>query len=276
MKYIAFPRIEILSFLLLAVLLLSLAGTPAAAADSLDPALAYPRLPLSFEANRGQLPSAVKFISRGPGYTMYLTDSGFTLALSQADTGEPALLQMSLAGSDTPEAITGLNQQAGQSNYLIGRNPANWQTHIPHYGQVSYQKVYDGVDLRLYGNSGGQVEYDFIVAPGGDPGQIVMEFAGAEALDLDEAGNLELRLPGGQTLRQQAPVIYQETDGKRVSVAGHYTLSGDQVRLRLAAYDRAAPLVIDPVPHGLTLLTFMNLNLDESRLNGEIGIYYTL
>ncbi|NJN98755.1 MAG: hypothetical protein HC875_34020 [Anaerolineales bacterium] len=254
MKHITFPQIEILSFLLLAVLLLSLTGAAPAAADNPDPALAYPRLPLSFEANRGQAPAAVKFISRRPGYTLFLTESGFTLALSQADTGEPNLLQMSLTGGDTPEAIAGLNKQAGQSNYLIGRDPANWHTHIPHYGQVSYQRVYEGVDLRLYGNSGGQLEYDFIVAPGGDPGQIVMEFSGAEALGLDEAGNLNLRLPDGQTLRQQAPMIYQETGGQRVSVSGHYTLSGDQVRLRLAAYDRATPLVIDPVLYYSTFL----------------------
>ena len=31
------------------------------------------RLPLSFEPNQGQTAPAVKFLSRGPGYTVFLT-----------------------------------------------------------------------------------------------------------------------------------------------------------------------------------------------------------
>ena len=44
---------------------------------------AYGKLPLSFEANRGQTQGQVKFLSRGPGYALYLTKDGAVLALSQ-------------------------------------------------------------------------------------------------------------------------------------------------------------------------------------------------
>jgi len=37
------------------------------------PAVAYGRLPLSFEANTGQADPRVKFLSRGSGYTLFLT-----------------------------------------------------------------------------------------------------------------------------------------------------------------------------------------------------------
>ena len=33
----------------------------------------YGKLPLSFEANRGQVDSQVKFVSRASGYTLFLT-----------------------------------------------------------------------------------------------------------------------------------------------------------------------------------------------------------
>src|SRR5689334_10918191 len=36
---------------------------------------------LMFEANNGQSDKAVKFASRGPGYTLYLTDSAATFSL---------------------------------------------------------------------------------------------------------------------------------------------------------------------------------------------------
>jgi hypothetical protein len=57
----------------------------------------YGRLPLSFEANRGQTDPQVKFVSRGQGYTLFLTHSGeAVLALRkptpQRDPLKPAAL----------------------------------------------------------------------------------------------------------------------------------------------------------------------------------------
>ncbi len=51
----------------------------------------YGRLPLSFEANQGQTDSSVKFLSRGSGYTLFLTATEAVLSLrsqeSEAGTG---------------------------------------------------------------------------------------------------------------------------------------------------------------------------------------------
>ena len=41
----------------------------------------YGRLPLSFEANRGQSDPQVKFLSRGNGYTLFLTGDEAVLSL---------------------------------------------------------------------------------------------------------------------------------------------------------------------------------------------------
>lgn len=43
----------------------------------------YGKLPLSFEANRGQTDGRVKFLSRGRGYTPYLRGNEAVLALTQ-------------------------------------------------------------------------------------------------------------------------------------------------------------------------------------------------
>src|SRR3982074_2742937 len=41
----------------------------------------YGRLPLIFEANEGQTDEQVKFLSRGPGYDLFLTAAGAVLRL---------------------------------------------------------------------------------------------------------------------------------------------------------------------------------------------------
>src|SRR5207237_5052980 len=39
---------------------------------------------------------------------------------------------------------------------------------------------------------------------------------------------------------------YQEVNGRRIPVAGRYTISGDRVGFELAQYDKARQLIIDP------------------------------
>ena len=53
---------------------------------------AYSQLPLSFEANMGQTHPQIDFISRGIGYTLFLTPREAVLDLSASsttNTGEP-------------------------------------------------------------------------------------------------------------------------------------------------------------------------------------------
>src|SRR6266581_3201709 len=48
----------------------------------------YGRLPLSFEANRGQMDSDVKFFSRGSGYGIFITPTEMVLSLGRGSRQE--------------------------------------------------------------------------------------------------------------------------------------------------------------------------------------------
>ena len=76
--------------------------------------------------------------------------------------------------------VRGLDQLPGKSNYFIGSDPNKWRIDVPTYAKVKYDNVYPGVDLVYYGNQR-QLEYDFVVAPGVDPGVIVLELASGES-----------------------------------------------------------------------------------------------
>src|SRR6266702_4725218 len=56
---------------------------PAAAATDTRVSETYGKLPLHFEANRGQIDKAVRFLSRGAGYSLYLTASEAVLVLAK-------------------------------------------------------------------------------------------------------------------------------------------------------------------------------------------------
>src|SRR5262249_32462916 len=116
---------------------------------------------------------------------------------------------------------------------------------IPNYGQVAYQGVYPGINPVYHGNQG-WLEYDFVVAPGADPGTIQMRVQGAQGLSLAARGNLVVHAPGGD-LVEQAPVLYQEVNGTRQAVSGRFVLEGsNQVGFQVGPYDPTRALVIDP------------------------------
>jgi hypothetical protein len=224
----------------------------------------YGQLPLSFEANQGQTDPQVNFLSRGSGYTLFLTPTEAALALHklvalEADgaglsPAAPAdVLRMGLAGGNPAAGVIGLDPLAGTSSYFTGNDPSRWRSNIPTYGRVEYRDVYPGIDLTYYGNQQ-QLEYDFVVGPGADPGAIALSFQGAEGVSLDAAGNLIVQTAGGDAV-EHAPVMYQDTAGGRQAVSGQYVLEGpDRVGFQVGPYDRSRPLTIDPV---LTYSTYL-------------------
>jgi hypothetical protein len=60
------------------------ATEPSAPANASAARSSYGKLPLSFEANTGQTDARVKFLSRGNGYTLFLTKHEATIALRKS------------------------------------------------------------------------------------------------------------------------------------------------------------------------------------------------
>jgi hypothetical protein len=220
--------------------------TPALSAEAPAPAdararEAYGRIPLSFEANRGQADGAVNFLARGAGYTLLLKPTEAVFTFSQTKP-----LRMTLEGADADATAEGSDELEGKANYLVGNDPSRWLTNVPTFARVSYREVYKGVDLIYYGNQR-QLEYDFRVAPGADPRAVSLRFDGADKIEVDASGDL-LLASGGSVVRQPKPFIYQEAGGARRAVEGGYEVAeGGRVRFRLGEYDASLPLVIDPV-----------------------------
>jgi Beta-propeller repeat len=206
---------------------------------ALAPATDYGSLPLSFEPNRGQSAAAVRYLSGGPGYGLFLTAKRAVLSL---DSGR-SVLSMRFLGAGNP-AISGLGRLPGEANY-IAPGSSRTKLGIPTYGGVGYSGLWPGIGVRFYGTQR-RLEYDFDLAPGARASEIGMRFAARGGISLAADGDLVLRL-GGATVRQPQPQAYQQIDGARRAVAARYVLRGHgEVGIALGAYDHRRPLTIDP------------------------------
>ncbi|MGA2743553.1 MAG: choice-of-anchor D domain-containing protein [Candidatus Sulfotelmatobacter sp.] len=248
----------------------------------------YGKLPLSFEPNLGQSDSSVRFLSHGAGYTLFLTSDEAVVSLRpggrstksavqskgignlahEGDTDlargnakrQPRLgaLHMQLLGARRDAAVSGAEELPGKINYFLGNDPKNWETNIPTFAKVRYHNVFEGVDLVYYGNQG-QLEYDFVVGAGAEPGAIHLAFSGARGMYVDpQTGDLVLKMgkmgKGDNEVRFHKPLAYQDLayrDGasgtNRELVAANYIVdSRNHVRFQLGPYDHNRTLLIDP------------------------------
>ena len=242
----------------------------------------YGKLPLSFEVNEGQADSGVRFVSRGGGYSLFLTGDQALFALrkgrpdkivpgkavtaapdSAANLGVPSatsapdaplaqMLRMKLVGASAAPRVSGIDEFPGKSNYFVGDDQSQWHTNVRTYGRVRYESIYPGVDLVFYGNQG-QLENDFVVSPGADPSAIRLAFRGSKKPRIDKRGDLVLALDGGE-VRLKKPTIYQRAGDNKQPIQGRYVLIADAVGFQVAAYDRTKPLVIDPILEYATYL----------------------
>jgi hypothetical protein len=244
----------------LAFFLLSVSGLSARERSALTPSLnqtqalaRYLALPLYFEANQGQTGPQVHFLSRGSGYSLFLTQRGVVLNLARQHSAKPGIkpeaapadtLRMQLAGANASAVVTGADPKSGVVSYFIGNDPKKWRAGIPTYGKVRYTQVYPGVDLVFSGNQD-RLEYDFIVAPGADPSRIAWQIDGAR-VRMDKKGNVVLDSAHG-SVSFNKPALYQIEGGTKVNVAGSFAVAANRIRFRTGSYDHSKALVIDPV-----------------------------
>ena len=229
------------------------------------------KTPLSFEENAGQKDNRVQFSAHGQGFALFLTKDSMVFDFvrkieDEADIGQKKAspdhhdphkrekpvkfqheaLYIEFLDINKNIEVVGEDMLSGKSNYFIGNNPDKWHTDINHFTKIRYKNIYPGIDL-LYYSKDGQIEYDFILAPGADPEQIKLHYKGAKSLDTDEQGNLLIEMDFG-IVSHKAPVIYQENVKKRQTITGSYEIfEENHISFNIENYDQSKALIIDPV-----------------------------
>jgi hypothetical protein len=216
---------------------------------------AYGKQPLSFVPNRGQTDRSVRYYAQGHGFGFYFTDRKAVLSFNRG--GHGAALQLRFLGASPAAALHAERAREGKVNYVRGDDPAKWQTGLPTFGQLTYQRLWHGIDMRFRG-TGKELKYEFLLSPGANAERIRLAYAGADGLSLSRSGDLLVRTPLG-TIRDARPAAWQRIGGRKVPVDSRYALAAPTAGapaygIALGAHDASRPVVIDP---GLVYSTFL-------------------
>ncbi|WP_051630038.1 DUF7948 domain-containing protein [Lacrimispora aerotolerans] len=247
------------------------------------------KLPHSFVKNNGQEDSRALFTTSFKGRRIFFSSDRITsvelepieehipepedFPVPFQESEEPrngVALELSFINPSKSLAPEGISQQSGYHHYLKGTDSSKWRSGVPHYKELLYPAVWEGVDLELSASSDG-MKMNWKLDKPDRISFIRLHWAGADNLEIDEKGNLLVHHALG-TLTDLSPIAYQEIDGERKPVDCVYRLYGSfDLGFELTGnFLENTPLIIDPI---LTYATYLggSLRVDARGIAVDTG-----
>lgn len=227
----------------------------------------FGKIPLYFIPNEGQVDETALFYAKASRYTLWLTKEGLVFdstrrtkkestnskRLSPEDINNPEnfkferdVSRLIFVNANRNPEIIHEDVTEHKVNYFIGKNKSKWRTNIQTSRAVLYRELYPHIDLKVSGIEK-QIEYDFVVRPGGQVSDIGFEYKDVEKTRIDKEGNLVIKTKFGE-LEHAKPVCYQVIEGERVEIQAEFMKIGDNnYGFKVKGYNRNYELIIDPV-----------------------------
>ncbi|MFN8445346.1 MAG: SBBP repeat-containing protein [Caldilineaceae bacterium] len=205
----------------------------------------FAELPLAFIPNQGQSPTEVQMQADALGGTLSFAATRVTLTLPAHQADAPTSLHLMWEGANPQTSIQGVERLPGLYHSYVGA-PTQWRSNLPTFAALLYHNLYPGINLR-YDGQNGALKGTYFVAPNANPALIRWRYQEAQSVTLDSVtGDLLIQLGDGSTLREEAPIAWQDGLGGRNPVTARFVLEDASVRFALANYDPQLPLIIDP------------------------------
>ncbi|MBI5707859.1 MAG: SBBP repeat-containing protein [Armatimonadetes bacterium] len=205
-----------------------------------------------FLENKGQWKKEARFLAQSKGVNVWFGDSAIRFdlrgpAAKNPKKGAGHAVDMSFVGARRGVKAVSSQPRNSRNDFMIGGKKSIRGARK--YGSIDYVSLYDGIDLKWHDDNG-MPRFDFIVAPGANPNQIQMRFTGANGVDTNFAGQLEVKTSIG-TLYQTDLKAYQVVNGETKQIPATFRFVDDNtVGFVLGKYDTSRPLVIDPLVYG--------------------------
>ena len=226
---------------------------------------------VSFTENKGQVVDQnyharpdVLFGGQNKGLTFHLRNNGISYQLYRVDKWKDVPSLTLSKGDKTAQTDKVIDQQTiyridvnwlnantqalikkeqaldGVSHFYTEGCPEGGALNVRSYKEVTYQNLYNGIDLKWY-EKNGELKYDYLCSAGTDYKQIQLEIKGAEQLSINRKGELVIKTPLGIIL-EKAPLVLQQG---RV-LKSHWVLKNTTLSFDIQNLNPNIPYVIDP------------------------------
>ena len=209
--------------------------------------------PLSFIENKGQVRDAdnrvrndIQYKLSTPGMNLYIGNGQLHYQFNKIEAGAQDgtysntsyLTHVALLGANPHARVVAQEAQAYYENYYLAQYGSSFTAHS--WNRIVYQDVFPNIDWVLY-VKGNNIEYDFVVRPGGNVADIRLQYDGTTSLALNADGGISATTPMG-TIAEKRPYAYEKETGREV--ASSFSLNKNIVTFHTAPH--RGTLTIDP------------------------------
>jgi hypothetical protein len=193
----------------------------------------------------------IRFETSTDHFTTYFTPKGMILAgfsrQAEQNSSEPQQyfeLEIFLQNALKTLEITTLNPRLSRSDFFGSLSPS-WLTKIPNYAKIKYANVYPDVDL-LFQMKNRALEFDFVIAPGGDISDIRFQVKGAQRIRFTAEGSLLLEVRGFifELPKLVGYQVIDETPARSVVHVEYVLAAKNEIGLRVSPYNSKRTLLI--------------------------------
>ncbi|MBI3134066.1 MAG: gliding motility-associated C-terminal domain-containing protein [Bacteroidetes bacterium] len=228
--------------------------------------------------NKGQWPGHVNYRSTVAGGHIWLEQYGILYqfnnyeefhhaGLKSENSAEPKVVQDLLfahfVGANESFSKNQTDQTTEYYNFFLGNNSTAWANRVYGYYEVEYLDLYNNIDLKFYEKEG-QLKYEYLVRPGGDPADIQVQYYGEDKIKKSDNGSIVIETKLGQIIEEK-PYVYQIKNGRIVEIECEFKLTKDVLSFELGRYDKSLDLIIDPV---LIFATYSGSMTDNFGMTG--------
>jgi endonuclease/exonuclease/phosphatase family metal-dependent hydrolase len=232
---------------------------------NLDPD--FGRIPLYFVPNEGQVDERALFYAKASRYTLWFTKEGLVFDSTRIVEKEkirskrinPEVINspedvkferdvsrlIFVNAKSGPEVIP-VDVTEHKVNCFMGNDESKWRSNIQTSRAVLYKELYPNIDLKVYGVET-QIEYDFVVKPGGEVSDIFFEYKDVKKTRMDKEGSLIVDTEFGE-IKHTKPVCYQVIEGERIEIKAEFKRKEHNAYgFKAEKYNRNYELIIDPL-----------------------------
>ena len=216
-----------------------------------------------FIENKGQLSDKsninVRYYFQDKGSNVYLTSNKLLFVFTKGDIKNNKLksplldnkktkstivaerMEMEFANANPNPEIISEKQTGPELNFYLPNTGENGIRNVKSFEKITYKNIYPNINLVL-DTKGKQMEYSFVVNPGGNPNDIKIKWNGTKNIKKNKNGQIIYSNNLGE-VKESNPIVFTK-DG--IAVNASVKIQDNSFAFNIDKYDASKTLVIDP------------------------------
>ncbi|MBD3637356.1 MAG: gliding motility-associated C-terminal domain-containing protein [Crocinitomicaceae bacterium] len=164
------------------------------------------------------------------------------------------LIHATWVGANENVEITAEEVVPFHYSYAVRDWPSKDVINIPGikgYKKITYNNLYDNIDVEYVIHPDGGIKYSIILHPGADPSQIKLEYSSGHtntkdeniSIELNENGQMDIQTSLGQVIENE-PYTFEALT--KAEISSHYKFENNILTFELGQYDNTKEVIIDP------------------------------